>query len=98
MTLLFSMLLFNAADEITDLEPIDVSQGIKDSALIVLRVIVESVRSGELVSFENNSLFQAALREFIRNLSRMADDLLPYAFGMIVRVFFHITTCFLILL
>lgn len=77
MALLFSMLFFNAADEITDLEPMDVSYGIKDSALIVLRKIIDYVHSGELENFERNSLFRAALREFIRNLSRMADDLLP---------------------
>lgn len=74
------MLLFNAADEITDLAPLDVSQGIKQSAMKVYRLIVDLVRSGEIVLFENSSLFRAELQEFIRNLSRMAEELLPFVF------------------
>ncbi|XP_055301552.1 uncharacterized protein LOC129568057 isoform X2 [Sitodiplosis mosellana] len=76
-TLIFSMLLFNAADEVTDLAPLDVSPGIKHSAMKVFRLIVDLVRSGEIELFQNSSLFRAELREFIRNLSRMADELLP---------------------
>lgn len=38
------------------------------------------MRSGELEEFENSFLFRTAFREFIRNLSRLADDLLPNVF------------------
>lgn len=78
MTVLFSMLLFNAADEVTDLDPIDVSPDIKQSAMKVYRMMVDLVKSGEIEVYAMNSLFQKAMREFIRNLSRMADELLPF--------------------
>lgn len=82
------MLLFNAADEITDFAPLDVSQGIKYSAMKVYRLIVDLVQSGDIVSFENSSLFRTELQEFIRNLSRMADELLPFVFHF--NIFFSI--------
>lgn len=81
MTLLFAMFLFNAADEITDFKPIDISPGVQNSALTFYRLIVNFAQSGELEAFENNFLFEAALREFFRNLSRLADDLLPFVFS-----------------
>lgn len=72
------MLLFNAADEITDLAPLDVSPGIKHSAMKFYRMIVDLVENGEIEAFEKNSVFRSEIREFIRNLSRMADELLPF--------------------
>lgn len=87
-TILFAMLLFNAADEITDFAPLDVSQEIKHSAMKVYRMIVDLVRSGEIVTFENSSLFRTELQEFIRNLSRMADELLPFVFNF--NILFHL--------
>ena len=77
-TLLFAMLIFNAVDETTELAPVHASPGIKLSALKIYRLIVDLVENGEIDLFEKSSLFRAALREFIRNLSRMADELLPF--------------------
>lgn len=80
ITLLFSMLLYNAAEELTDFMPGDISNEMKNFAVAIFRVIVDAVDNGQLESFENNSLFRAAMREFIRNFSRFADQLRPFVF------------------
>lgn len=74
------MLLYNAAEELTDFIPGDVSNKMKNFAVATFRVIVDSVHNGQLELFEKNSLFRAAMREFIRNFSRFADQLRPFVF------------------
>lgn len=80
MNLLLSMMLYNAAEEMTDYIPGDIPKGIKKSGLTIFKVIADFVPNGELESYHQNSLFRGALREFVRNLSRMANDLLPFVF------------------